>query len=67
LDKKYVQRLGGQEVKGGLLLINEKGTEINKNIINSAASKKFFLWDQSRIFFYAMKVFSHSVLENWVS
>ena len=67
LDKKYVQRLEGQEVKGGLLLINEKGGDIKKNIIDSAASKGFYLWDQSRIFFYAMKVFGHSVLENWVS
>ena len=66
-DKHHVQRLDGQPVSGGLLLINEKGTRIDKDVINNAASKGFFLWDQSRIFFYAMKVFGHSVLENWVS
>ena len=66
-DEYHVKRLDGQPVSGGLLLINEKGTRIDKDVINNAASKGFFLWDQSRIFFYAMKVFGHSVLENWVS
>jgi hypothetical protein len=63
----HVKRLHGRRVSGGLLLINEKGVSIDKAIIDNAASKEFYLWDQSRIFFYAMKVFGHSVLENWVS
>ena len=66
-DQYHVKRLDGKKVTGGLLLINEKGIQIDKEVINNAASKKYYLWDQSRIFFYAMKVFSHSVLENWVS
>ena len=66
-DEYHVKRLDGKKVTGGLLLINQKATQIDKDVINNAKSKGYYLWDQSRIFFYAMKVFSHSVLENWVS
>ena len=41
--------------------------EIREVVLKQAASNGFFIWDIHRIFFYAMKVFSHSILENWVS
>ncbi len=65
-NKKYLQRIGGN-VTGGIILNNSSRNELKKEILNEAASKGFFWWDIHRIFFYAMKVFSHSILENWVS
>ena len=65
-NKKYLERIGGK-VTGGIILNNSSRNELKKEILNEAASKGFFWWDIHRIFFYAMKVFSHSILENWVS
>ena len=64
--KNYTERMGG-EITGGIILNNTLRDQLRKEILESAVSKNFFWWDIHRIFFYAMKVFSHSILENWVS
>jgi len=65
-NKNYQQRIGGK-VTGGIILNNTLRDELKKEMLDVAVSKGFFWWDIHRIFFYAMKVFSHSILENWVS
>ncbi len=65
-DEQYQSRIGGK-VSGGIILNNTLRDELRPLILKRAISKGFFWWDIHRIFFYAMKVFSHSILENWVS
>jgi len=65
-NKEYLQRIGGK-VTGGIILNNTLRDELKKELLDVAKSKGFFWWDIHRIFFYAMKIFSHSILENWVS
>ena len=66
-DKSYLKRLSGKNVSGGIILVNDKGSEIKQEIIDAGQKANFYFWDIHRIFFYCMKVFSHSILENWVS
>ena len=66
-DKEYRKRLKGKMVDGGLILVNDKGSKIKNEIIQLSKKSNFYFWDIHRIFFYCMKVFSHSILENWVS
>ena len=66
-DKEYRKRLKGKMVDGGLILVNDKGSKIKNEIIELSKKSNFYFWDIHRIFFYCMKVFSHSILENWVS
>jgi len=65
-NKSYLSRIGGQ-VTGGIILNNTLRDQLREVVLKSAVSKGYFWWDIHRIFFYAMKVFSHSILENWVS
>jgi len=66
-NKNYLRRLKGKHVEGGLILVNDKGSQIKQEIIDMGKKSNFYFWDIHRIFFYCMKVFSHSILENWVS
>ena len=63
----YLRRVNNQKISGGVILINESGKNLSESMISSCTKSNFFLWDIHRIFFYCMKVFSHSILENWVS
>jgi len=65
-NKNYISRVGG-EITGGIILNNTMRDQLREVVLKRAVSKGFFWWDIHRIFFYAMKVFSHSILENWVS
>ncbi len=65
-NKSYIERLGSQ-IQGGIILNNTLRSQMREAVLKSANTKGFFWWDIHRIFFYAMKVFSHSILENWVS
>jgi len=64
--KSYTDRLG-DTIAGGLVLCDQAGTEISRTALDLARESRCMCWDLHRIFFYAMKVFSHSMLENWVS
>jgi len=64
--EEYKKRMGGQ-IEGGILVYSRGGDEIPMSLVKLANRKKYFCWDIHRIFFYAMKIFSHSILENWVS
>ena len=66
LNEKYVERIGGK-IGGGIFLYNGSGDHIPKEIMDLGIANKIFCWDLHRIFFNTMKVFSHSILENWVS
>lgn len=66
-DQNYLKRLKGKQIEGGLILVNDKGSQIKQEIIDIGKKSNFYFWDIHRIFFYCMKVFSHSILENWVS
>lgn len=66
-DKAYLKRLGGKLVGGGIILVNDNGIKISKETIEEGLKSNFYFWDIHRVFFYCMKVFSHSILENWVS
>ncbi len=66
-DPNYLRRLHGKKIEGGVILVNESGKKIPEKIIQDSNNQKFFIWDIHRVFFYCMKVFSHSILENWVS
>ena len=65
-DEEYTKRLGGT-IQGGILVYNGDGESIPKAAVELANTKGYYCWDIHRIFFYAMKIFSHSILENWVS
>ena len=64
-NEGYQQRVGGRIV-GGLVLCDQPGRGISNKALG-LAGVPVLVWDLHRIFFYAMKVFSHSMLENWVS
>jgi len=66
LEEEYTKRLGGK-IEGGIIVYGGGGEEIPKTVVSLANTKGFYCWDIHRIFFYAMKIFSHSILENWVS
>ena len=72
-DEEYIKRISENEEKGrisgGILVYNGGGEFIPQQMVDLAATSKprSFCWDIHRIFFYTMKVFSHSILENWVS
>ena len=61
-NENYKNRIGG-----GIFLYNGSGEHIPQEMIDLGLPNKIFCWDLHRIFFYTMKVFSHSILENWVS
>mgnify|MGYP005634142471 FL=1 len=67
-NESYVERIGG-EISGGIFVYNGGGEFIPQETVDLAYASKprNFCWDIHRIFFYTMKVFSHSILENWVS
>ena len=64
----YTKRIGG-DIKGGILVYNGGGDFIPQPMVELAfkSQPRHYCWDIHRIFFYTMKVFSHSILENWVS
>ena len=64
--KSYTERIGGQ-ISGGIFVYNGSGEHIPQEMVDLGKLHKIFCWDIHRIFFYTMKVFSHSILENWVS
>ena len=64
-NEGYQQRVGGRII-GGLVLCDQPGRGISNKALG-LAGVPVLVWDLHRIFFYAMKVFSHSMLENWVS
>ena len=51
----------------GIFVYNGSGEHIPQEMVDLGKLHKIFCWDIHRIFFYTMKVFSHSILENWVS
>jgi hypothetical protein len=65
-SKNYTERIGGP-ISGGIFVYNGSGEHIPQEMVDLGKSHKIFCWDIHRIFFYTMKVFSHSILENWVS
>jgi len=65
-EESYTKRMGGH-IQGGILVYNGGDDYIPQPLIDFANSAKHYCWDIHRIFFYTMKVFSHSILENWVS
>jgi len=65
-EEEYTKRMGGR-INGGILVYGGGRDAINPSVIKLAESKGYYCWDIHRIFFFAMKVFSHSILENWVS
>ena len=64
----YTERMGGN-IEGGILVYNGGGDFIPQTMVDLAfkSEPRHYCWDIHRIFFYTMKVFSHSILENWVS
>ena len=66
-DPNYLRRLHGKKIEGGVILVNESGKNIPQTMIQDSDKQNFYIWDIHRVFFYCMKVFSHSILENWVS
>jgi hypothetical protein len=66
-DPNYLRRLHGKKIEGGVILVNESGKNISEKMIQDSNKQNFYIWDIHRVFFYCMKVFSHSILENWVS
>jgi len=64
--KNYTDRIKGK-ISGGIFVYNGPGEHIPQELVNLGNTNKIFCWDIHRIFFYTMKVFSHSILENWVS
>ena len=66
--ESYTKRMGG-DIKGGILVYNGGGDFIPQTMVDLASQSKpkHYCWDIHRIFFYTMKIFSHSILENWVS
>ena len=67
-NESYIERMGGK-IKGGIFVYNGGGDFIPQSMVDLAfkSKHKLYCWDIHRIFFYTMKVFSHSILENWVS
>lgn len=66
-SQEYLKRLSGKKISGGIILVNDNGNKIKQEIVEEGLKKNFYFWDIHRVFFYCMKVFSHSILENWVS
>ncbi len=64
----YVDRMGGK-IDGGILVFNGGGDYIPQSTVDLAfnSTPRHYCWDIHRIFFYTMKIFSHSILENWAS
>ena len=67
-EESYTKRIGG-DIQGGILVYNGGGEHIPQSMVDLAnsAEPKHYCWDIHRVFFYTMKVFSHSILENWAS
>ena len=66
-NPNYLRRTDNKKINGGIILINESGKNLTTSMVENCTRSNFFVWDIHRIFFYCMKVFSHSILENWVS
>lgn len=66
--ESYKERMGG-DINGGILVYNGGGDFIPQSTVDlaSKSNPRHYCWDIHRIFFYTMKVFSHSMLENWVN
>jgi hypothetical protein len=65
-EETYTKRMGGN-IQGGIFVYNGGGDYISQTMLDFANLHKYHFWDIHRVFFYTMKVFSHSILENWVS